>query len=63
MECIESCDHHPVTSRFPVAVAGLVLGLGVYLALGLGHHRLSVACYESRHSLDQEPMAEAVPSG
>jgi hypothetical protein len=35
---------------------GLTLGTFAYFAIGLGYHRLSVACYESRHSIDREPM-------
>jgi hypothetical protein len=39
------------------AVAAILLVVGVvYLVLGLGYHRASKACYESRHSIDHEPM-------
>lgn len=37
-------------------IALLALGASLYIALGLGYHRASVACYESRHSIDKEPM-------
>jgi hypothetical protein len=30
--------------------------LAVYIGLGYGYHRSSVACYESRHSIDKEPL-------
>jgi hypothetical protein len=33
-----------------------LLCLAVYIGLGYGYHRTSVACYESRHSIDHEPM-------
>ncbi len=38
-----------------LVVGGVVVAV-LYVALGLGYHRASVACYQSRHSIDNEPM-------
>ena len=37
--------------RLPVLAIGLLL----YLALGWGYHGLQSACYDSRHTIDQQP--------
>lgn len=34
----------------------VALALGTVAYVGIGYHRLSVACYESRHSIGREPM-------
>lgn len=48
--------------RQVVALAAVVV-LAMYIALGIGYHRTVVACYESRHSLDGEPMPLSGPVG
>jgi hypothetical protein len=42
-------------SRQVIALAAVV-AVAVYITLGIGYHRTVVACYNSRHSLDREPM-------
>ena len=49
--------------RLTLISVALVFGVAAYLAIGLGYHRLSVACYDSRHSIDQEPMVGGGPFG
>lgn len=44
-------------------IAALVLACGMYVVLGLGYHRASVACYDSRHSIGNEPMVGGGPIG
>jgi hypothetical protein len=39
-----------------VILLAAVVSVAVYVTLGIGYHRTVVACYESRHSLDREPM-------
>ena len=34
----------------------ILLAAALYVVLGVGYHRDSVACYDSRHSIDNEPM-------
>lgn len=51
------------SQRLTLISIALVIGVVGYLATGLGYHRLSVACYDSRHSIDQEPMVGAGPVG
>jgi hypothetical protein len=41
-------------SRPVIALAALAAV--VYITLGVGYHRTVVACYDSRHSIDGEPM-------
>jgi hypothetical protein len=42
-------------SRQVIALAAVV-AVALYITLGIGYHRTVVACYNSRHSLDREPM-------
>lgn len=49
--------------RLTLIAIGLALGAVAYLLMGLGYHRLSVACYDSRHSIDREPMVGGGPVG
>jgi hypothetical protein len=35
---------------------GILLASALYVLLGVGYHREAVACYESRHSIDKQPM-------
>jgi hypothetical protein len=42
--------------RLTLICAALALGTLAYVAIGLGYHRLMVACYDSRHAIDMEPM-------
>ena len=51
------------SQRLTLISIALVLGVVAYVAIGLGYHRLSVACYDSRHSIDQEPMVGGGPVG
>ena len=44
------------SQRLMLLCLGLALGAVAYVAVGLGYHRLMVACYDSRHSIDNEPM-------
>lgn len=44
------------SQRLTLICIALTLGVVVYVGIGLGYNRLSVACYDSRHSIDQEPM-------
>ena len=44
------------SQRLTATCVALSLGAVAHVALGLGYHRLSVACYDSRHSIDREPM-------
>ena len=44
------------SQRLTVTCIALALGAVAYFSIGLGYHRLSVACYDSRHSIDREPM-------
>jgi hypothetical protein len=37
-------------------VVAIALASALYLLLGFGYHRVMVACYDSRHSIDKEPM-------
>lgn len=37
-------------------VVAMLLASALYVVLGVGYHRASVACYDSRHSIDREPM-------
>jgi hypothetical protein len=37
-------------------IAALFVAAGLYVLLGVGYHREAVACYDSRHSIDHEPM-------
>jgi hypothetical protein len=47
-------------TRRALGTAVVVLaGVSVYLALGLGHHRQSSACFESRHAQDGDRGALA----
>jgi hypothetical protein len=48
-----------------LTLIAVVLGFGAvaYLLVGLGYHRLVVACYDSRHSIDREPMVGEGPIG
>ncbi|MDT7545454.1 MAG: hypothetical protein QOE99_1564 [Actinomycetota bacterium] len=41
----------------------LPLCLSGYVGLGYGYHRVSVACYESRHSIDNEPLVGGGTAG
>lgn len=41
----------------------MVFAAVLYVLLGVGYHRTSVACYDSRHSIDKEPMIAAGPLG
>jgi hypothetical protein len=36
--------------------AALIVVSVLYVLLGVGYHRGAVACYDSRHSIDKEPM-------
>jgi hypothetical protein len=40
--------------RFLVTTLGLLLFGFWYLAVGIGYERLQRACFDSRHSIDQE---------
>ena len=51
------------SQRLTLISLALIMGVGAYLAIGLGYHRLVVACYDSRHSIDQEPMIGGGPVG
>jgi hypothetical protein len=44
------------SQRLTLICIALTLGTVGYLSIGLGYHRLSVACYDSRHSIDREPI-------
>lgn len=46
----------PSSQRLTLICIALAIGALTYVAIGLGFHRLMVACYDSRHSLDGEPM-------
>lgn len=52
-----------ISQRLTLISTGLVIGGVGYLAIGQGYHRLSVACYDSRHAIDQEPMVGGGPVG
>lgn len=47
----------------PAIIATAVIACLAYVVLGLGYHRAGKACYESRHSLDHEPMVFGGPVG
>lgn len=49
--------------RLTLIAVALAFGTFAYFSVGLGFHRLSLACYDSRHSIDQEPMVGGGPSG
>ncbi len=44
------------SQRLTLICIALTLGTVAYVVIGLGYNRLSVACYDSRHSIDREPM-------
>lgn len=52
-----------LSQRLTVIAVALAFGTSAYFCVGLGYHRLSVACYDSRHSIDQEPMVGGGPFG
>jgi hypothetical protein len=51
------------SQRLTLISIALALATFGYFSIGLGYHRLSVACYDSRHSIDQEPMVGGGPVG
>jgi hypothetical protein len=51
------------SQRLTLISIALAVGTFAYFSIGLGYHRMSVACYDSRHSIDQEPMVGGGPFG
>jgi hypothetical protein len=51
-----------VLNRGVVAAAAFALLLA-WVAVGIGYHRLELACYESRHAIDQEQATYGDPIG
>jgi hypothetical protein len=45
------------------AVVVVLAVLVAWVALGFGYHRLSEACHDARHALDNEPVTYADPVG
>lgn len=44
------------SQRLTLICVVLAVGAFAYVATGLGYNRLMNACYDSRHSIDMEPM-------
>ena len=44
------------SQRLTLISIALALASVAYFTLGVGYNRLVVACYDSRHSIDREPM-------
>lgn len=49
--------------RLTLIGAALAFGTFAYFAIGLGYNRLMSACFDSRHSIDMEPMVADGASG
>jgi hypothetical protein len=57
----EGCPKEARRKR--VIALGAFIAAVVYITLGVGYHRTVVACYDSRHSIDDEPMVGGGPIG
>lgn len=44
------------SQRLTLICVVLAFGGFAYFAIGLGYNRIMSACYDSRHSIDMEPM-------
>ena len=44
------------SQRLTLICVVLAAGTFAYVAIGVGYNRLMSACYDSRHSIDMEPM-------
>jgi hypothetical protein len=53
---VEDARRVRTSQRLTLICIALALGTFAYVAIGLGYHRLMGACYDSRHSIDMEPM-------
>lgn len=51
-----SCMACSGVARLTLIGVALAVGTFAYFAVGLGYNRLMSACYDSRHSIDMEPM-------
>ena len=54
---MDSQQVNPMTStrRRLLQTAGAAVLVFAWIVMGLGYHRMTEACYDSRHSIDGEP--------